>query len=134
MLGKPLLVVASIPMNPEGAGPARETSTSSNQYFFPLDPEFSIAWRVGSGTRILTRLEIDTEPGHEIGIEYSGRVTTLVSSTRAGQKVGMKTRPGGQSTVPRTKSSAGSRKHVKSRTFKTIHLLQLHPQCSEELR
>jgi len=97
MLGKPLLVVASIPMNPEGAGPARETSTSSNQYFFPLDPEFSIAWRVGSGTRILTRLEIDTEPGHEIGIEYSGRVTTLVSSTRAGQKVGMKTRPGGQS-------------------------------------
>ncbi len=38
------------------------------------------------------------------------------------------------STVPRAKSSAGSRKHVKSRTFKTIHLLQLHPQCSEGLR
>ena len=84
-------------MNPEGAGPARETSTSSNQYFFPLDPEFSIAWRVESGTRILTRLEVDTEPSHEIGIEYSGRVTTLVSSTRAGQKVGMKTRLDDQS-------------------------------------
>ncbi len=84
-------------MNPEGAGPARETSTSSNQYFFPLNPEFSIAWRVGSGTRILTRLEIDTEPNHEIGIEYSSRVTTLVSSTRASQKVGMKTRPDNQS-------------------------------------
>jgi len=102
MLGKPLLVVASIPMNPEGAGPARETSTSSNQYFFPLDPEFSIAWRVESGTRILTRLEVDTEPSHEIGIEYSGRVTTLVSSTRAGQKVGMKTRLDGQSSIAKS--------------------------------
>jgi len=36
-------------------------------------------------------------------------------------------------TVPRTKSSRKSRKHVKSRIFKTTHLLQLHPPCSEDL-
>ncbi len=37
-------------------------------------------------------------------------------------------------TVSCTKSSTESRKHVKSRIFKTIYLLQLHSQCSEELR
>jgi len=41
-------------------------------------------------------------PGHDIGIEYSGRVTTLVSSTRAGQKVGMKTRLDGQSSIAKS--------------------------------
>jgi len=97
VLGKLLSVVVNILMNSEDADSARETSTSSNQYLFPLNSEFSIAWRIESGTRILTRLEIEIESGHEIGIEYSGRVTTLVSSTRAGQKVGMKTRPDGQS-------------------------------------
>jgi len=47
---------------------------------------FSIAWRVGSGTRILTRPEVDIEPGHEMSIEYSGRVKMLVSSIRAGSE------------------------------------------------
>jgi len=37
------------------------------------------------------------------------------------------------STVSRTKSSRKSRKHVKSRTFKTTHLLQLHSSCSKDL-
>jgi len=49
----------------------------------------ALAWvsrPIVSGTRILTRLEIDIESSHEIGIEYSGRVTTLVSSTRAGSE------------------------------------------------
>jgi hypothetical protein len=44
---------------------------------------FSIAWRVESGTRILIRPEIDTEPGHDVDIEYSNRVTMLIPSIRA---------------------------------------------------
>ncbi len=97
MLGKLLLVVVSILMNFEDADSARETSTSSNQYFFSLNSEFSIAWRVESRTQILTRLEIDIESSHKIDIEYSSQVTTLISSTRASQKVGMKTRLDDQS-------------------------------------
>ncbi len=97
MLGKSLLVVVSILMSSEDADSARETSTSSNQYFFSLNSEFSIAWQVESKTRILTRLEINIESSHEIDIEYSSRVMTLISSTRASQKVGMKTRLDDQS-------------------------------------
>ncbi len=70
-LEKPLLVVVSILINSEDADSARETSTSSNQYFFSLNSEFSIAWRVKSRTWILTRLEIDIESSHKIDIEYS---------------------------------------------------------------
>jgi hypothetical protein len=97
MLEKSLLVVVSILMNSEDADSAQETSTSSNQYFFLLNSEFSIAWWVESRTWILTRLEIDIESSHKIDIEYSSRVTTLISSTRASQKVGMKTRLDDQS-------------------------------------
>ncbi len=43
MLRKPLLVVVSIFMNSEDADSAQKTSTSSNQYFFSLNSEFSIA-------------------------------------------------------------------------------------------
>ena len=43
MLRKSLLVVVSIFMNFEDADSARETSISSNQYFFSLNSEFSIA-------------------------------------------------------------------------------------------
>ncbi len=43
MLEKSLLVVVNILMNSEDADSARETSTSSNQYFFSLNSEFSIA-------------------------------------------------------------------------------------------
>ncbi len=43
MLEKSLLVVVSILMNSEDADSAQETSTSSNQYFFSLNSEFSIA-------------------------------------------------------------------------------------------
>ncbi len=91
MLGKSLLVVVSILMNFEDADSARETSTSSNQYFFSLNSEFSIAWQVESKTRILTQLEIDIESSHEIDIEYSSWITTLILSTQASQKVDMKT-------------------------------------------
>ncbi len=91
MLEKSLLVVVSILINSEDADSARETSTSSNHYFFSLNSEFSIAWWVESRTQILTRLEINIESSHKIDIEYSSRVTTLISSTRASQKVNMKT-------------------------------------------
>ena len=97
MLEKSLLVVVSILMNSEDADSAQETSTSSNQYFFSLNSEFSIAWWVESRTWILTRLEIDIESSHKIDIEYSSWVTTLISSTRASRKVGMKTRLDDQS-------------------------------------
>ncbi len=43
MLKKSLLVVVSILMNSEDVNSAQETSTSSNQYFFSLNSEFSIA-------------------------------------------------------------------------------------------
>ncbi len=69
MLEKSLLVVVNIFMNSEDADSAQETSTSSNQYFFSLNSEFSIAWRVKSKTQILTRLEIDIELNHEIDIK-----------------------------------------------------------------
>ncbi len=52
---------------------------------------FSIAWRVESKFQILTRLKIDIESSYEIDIKYSSRVTTLILSTQASQKVGMKT-------------------------------------------
>ncbi len=97
MLEKSLLVVVSILMNSEDADSAQETSTSSNQYFFSLNSEFSIAWWVESRTWILTRLEIDIESSHKIDIEYLSRVTTLISSTRASRKVDMKTRLDDQS-------------------------------------
>ncbi len=97
MLEKSLLVVVSILMNSEDADSAQETSTSSNQYFFSLNSEFWIAWWVESRTWILTRLEIDIESSHKIDIEYSSRVTTLILSTRASRKVGMKTRLDDQS-------------------------------------
>ncbi len=58
---------------------------------------FSIAWRVESKTQILTQLEINIESSHEIDIKYSSRVTRLISSTQASQKVGMKTRLDDQS-------------------------------------
>ncbi len=91
MLKKSLLVVVSILMNSEDADSAWETSTSSNQYFFSLNSEFSIAWWVESRTRILIRLEIDIKSSHKIDIKYSSWVTTLILSTRASQKVDMKT-------------------------------------------
>ncbi len=91
MLKKPLLVVVNIFMNSEDADSARETSTSSNQYFFSLNSEFSIAWRVESRTQILIRLKINVKSSHKIDIEYSSQVTTLISSTQASQKVDMKT-------------------------------------------
>ncbi len=97
MLEKSLIVIVSILMNFEDADSAQETSTSSNQYFFSLNSEFSIAWWVESRTWILTRLEINIESSHKIDIEYSSRVTTLISSTRASQKVDMKTRLDDQS-------------------------------------
>ena len=53
MLEKFLLVVVSILMNSEDADSAWETSTSSNQYFFSLNSEFSIAWQIESRTWIL---------------------------------------------------------------------------------
>ncbi len=90
MLEKPLIVIVSILMNFEDADSAQETSTSSNQYFFSLNSEFSIAWRVESKTRILTRLKINIKSNHKIDIEYLNQVTTLISSTWASQKVGMK--------------------------------------------
>ena len=71
MLEKLLLVVVSILMNSEDADSAWETSTSSSQYFFSLNSEFSIAWWVESKIRILTRLKIDIESSHKIDIEYS---------------------------------------------------------------
>ncbi len=43
MLEKSLIVIVSILMNFEDADSAQETSTSSNQYFFSLNSEFSIA-------------------------------------------------------------------------------------------
>ena len=52
---------------------------------------FSIAWRVESKFQILTWLKIDIESSYEIDIKYSSRVTTLILSTQASQKVGMKT-------------------------------------------
>jgi len=58
---------------------------------------FSIAWWIESRTRILTWLEIDIESSHEIDIEYSSWVTTLISSTQTSQKVGMKTQLDDQS-------------------------------------
>ncbi len=91
MLKKSLLVVVNIFMNSEDADSARETSTSSNQYFFSLNSEFSIAWRVESRTQILIRLKINVKSSHKIDIEYSSQVTTLISSTQASQKVDMKT-------------------------------------------
>ncbi len=91
MLKKPLLVVVNIFMNSEDADSARETSTSSNQYFFSLNSEFSIAWRVESRTQILIRLKINVKSSHKIDIKYSSQVTTLISSTQASQKVDMKT-------------------------------------------
>ncbi len=97
MLKKSLLIVVSILMNSEDVDSARETSTSSNQYFFSLNSEFSIAWWVKLRTRILTQLKIDIKLSHEINIEYLNRVTTLISSTRASQKVGMKIRLDDQS-------------------------------------
>jgi len=65
--------------------------------YLVLLTSYSIAWQVESSQRILTRLEIDIESSHEIDIKYSSRVTTLISSTRASQKVGMKTRLDDQS-------------------------------------
>ncbi len=53
MLKKSLLVIVSIFMNSEDADSAWETSTSSNQYFFSLNSEFSIAWQIESRTWIL---------------------------------------------------------------------------------
>ncbi len=91
MLGKPLLVVVSILMNSEDADSTRETSTSSNQYFFSLNSEFSIAWWVELKIRILIRLKINIESSHKIDIEYLSWVTILISSTWASQKVDMKT-------------------------------------------
>ncbi len=70
MLRKPLLVVVSIFMNSEDADSAQKTSTSSNQYFFSLNSEFSIAWWVKLKTQILIQLKIDIELSHKIDIEY----------------------------------------------------------------
>jgi len=120
MLEKSLLVVVSILMNSEDADSAREISTSSNQYFFSLNSEFSIAWWVESKTRILTRLEINIELSYEIDIEYSSRVMTLISSTRASQKVGMKTRLDDQSMNDK---NLCSNRTLMSRTFKSTYLL-----------
>ncbi len=73
--------------------------------YLALLTSYSIAWRVESGQRVLTRLEIDIEPSHEIDIEYSNRITTLVSSTWASQKVGMKIRLDDQSRLSIKQSS-----------------------------
>ena len=99
MLEKSLLVIVSIFINFENADSAWETSTSSNQYFFSLNSEFSIAWWVESRTQILIQLKINIKSSHKIDIEYLSWVTTLISSTQASQKVGMKTRLDNQSMI-----------------------------------